>query len=246
MGGNDSLIVSNLTPFGGAPTTQTYAGSLFDGGDGIDALSVNGVVQFQGTLQNIERLYFNPAFVATATAPGQTGQAAANLVVSGATLNQLPHDLGLFGDGTLTVNLQTGEAYNGSGYTALFGFNPLIDVRGTAGNDVISMGAVREIVNGGAGFDTAVFAGSSADYIAAAGVGGAVLIGGDSFTEVEFFRFADGTFFGTALRWYLPTTRGLSPMATSPTPPSSSMPTMTGNWIPMSRSQSRMRMAIFR
>lgn len=94
-----------------------------------------------------------------------------------------------------------GEAYNSSGYTALFGFNPLIDVRGTAGNDVISMGAVREIVNGGAGFDTAVFAGSSAGYIAAAGVGGAVLIGGDSFAEVEFFRFADGTFFwnGSAL-----------------------------------------------
>lgn len=149
MGGNDSLIVSNLTPFGGTLTTRTYAGSLFDGGDGIDALSVNGVVQFQGSLQNIERLYFNPAFVATA--PGQIGQAAANLVVSGATLNQLPGDLGLFGDGTLTVNLQTGEAYNGSGYTALFGFNPLIDVHGTAIDDIITVGAVRETVNGGTG-----------------------------------------------------------------------------------------------
>lgn len=101
-------------------------------------------------------------------------------------------------------------------------FNDLLDggagndiVLGGAGNDTITSGAGDSIVggggddlivvsgalpssgaqiNGGAGIDTAEFAGNRDDYIAGAGVNGAVLVGPDSLSEIEFFRFADGIY----------------------------------------------------
>ena len=191
-GGRDGLIVANVTPFGGMPTNLTYAGSLFDGGDGIDSLLVSGVVDFQGTLQNIERIAFNPAF--TATGPGQVGQAAAHLLLSGANLAALPRDLVLFGNGTLSIDLDPGQVYDASGYVVLPGFTVAVNVTGSSINDTITLGALAETVDDDGGIDTVVFGGTRASYAFGVGANGEVLIGDDVFTRIELFQFSDGLF----------------------------------------------------
>jgi len=99
-GGNDALVIGNVA----GSTLYTGAGSLFDGGDGIDFLSVGGHVNFQGTLFNIEGIYLQPEVVPTAQTGGQD---PAVLELSGGTLATLPSDLILDGEGTIVVHLDT-------------------------------------------------------------------------------------------------------------------------------------------
>ncbi|MBW8910334.1 MAG: hypothetical protein JF564_00165, partial [Sphingomonas sp.] len=66
-GGNDALFIGN-TILSNVESTLTGAGTLFDGGNGTDFLSVGGNVNFQGTVQSIEGIYLQSAY--TNNAPG--------------------------------------------------------------------------------------------------------------------------------------------------------------------------------
>jgi VCBS repeat-containing protein len=80
---------------------------------------------------------------------------------------------------------------------------------GTAGDEAMAGGAGDDTIDGGAGTDTAVFAGNRADYVVTAS-GATVNVtdvaptlddneGTDRLTNVELFRFRDGTFSLTEL-----------------------------------------------
>lgn len=79
-GGNDRLAAVNGTPFGGSATTFTFAGSVFDGGDGTDYLSIGGYVNFQGSLEDIEGIDLQAAVAPTEGGPA--GQEAATLEIA--------------------------------------------------------------------------------------------------------------------------------------------------------------------
>lgn len=201
LGGDDILVIANIIPMtlvdgvptAGEPSTLTGAGSSFDGGDGTDYLSVGGAVEFLGTLTSIEGIYFQAAF--TSTTVGVASQAAAELQLTGETLAGLPAGLLLGGTGTLWVDLDPGDNFDGSSFVFAAGSAITLEIEGSSSDDRIALTSVADNVDGIAGSDTVVFAGNRSDYLVAAGSGGAVLIGADSFTNVEFFEFANGTFY---------------------------------------------------
>ena len=196
-GGNDALVIANTAvqtgPATFTTTTFTGAGSLFDGGSGFDVLSVGGVVNFAGTLAGIEGLYLQAAY--TSPLPGGPGnQVAAHLTIAASLLGTLPANLMLDGTGTVTVALASGDAYDGSAFMVRSGSSVTIEVAGSSAGDTFRLGAAREAVEGGAGIDTAIFAGASSAYLVTAGPNGAVTIGDDSLRNVELFGFTDGLF----------------------------------------------------
>ncbi|RZI61377.1 MAG: hypothetical protein EOP94_00695, partial [Zymomonas sp.] len=166
-GGNDTLALANVIPNGangspsGPETTLTGAGSLFDGGDGTDFLSIGGNVDFQGTLASIEGIHLSPAY--TTNLPNGGSQLATVLTIGGAGMAGLPANLILDGQGQIVVNLAPGETFDGAGYT----FEPDSDVtftvngsssgeqiRGTARNDILLGSGGSDTLIGGAGNDT--------------------------------------------------------------------------------------------
>ena len=157
--GDDFLLAVNSAPFQGATTNFNFAGSLFDGGDGFDFLTVGGFVNFQGTLSSIEGIEFQTAF--TATLPGQRSQDAAELVISAATLATLPTNLTLIGQGVMTVdlggaNVDASQWVHASGSQVaveFFGNNASQTMIGSAGNDRFSGGFGSDTFTGGAGSD---------------------------------------------------------------------------------------------
>ena len=199
-GGDDALIIANVTPntlvngvvTPGTTTTFTGSGSTFDGGTGTDFLSVGGNVNFQGSLVSIEGIFLQAGFISGNTSVAS--QAAAVLEISGATLAPLPANLQVGGTGQIIVNLATGDAFNGSAYTFFADSNVKFTINGSSGNDTITGTANDDTINGGDGTDTVNFAGNHTAYAASGGAGGTVLIGNDILTNVEFFRFADGTY----------------------------------------------------
>ena len=149
--GNDALLIQNSRPFGGALTTYTFAGSLFDGGDGTDAIEVGGLVNFQGTLVSIERIFFDPAF--TATAPNQISFDPAHLILTRDQTAGLAANLSLFGNGTLEVNLSAGQSFSASAYTVDAGYTVGLILNGSTGNETITGSVTSDIINGGDGND---------------------------------------------------------------------------------------------
>lgn len=218
-GGDDALWAGNSHPNGnpGAETNNTYAGSVFDGGDGTDFLSTGGNVNFQGTLVSIEGIHLAAAYVSTAA--NTVSQKPAALTLSGATLADLPDDLILDGEGNIIVNLADGDDFDGLGYQFDPGSNVRFTVNGSAGddtivgtanNDAINGGAGRDVialgggasdVDGGSGVDIAVFAGNRGDYIVVTGSEGRLEIGDSNLINVELYQFDDGAFYwnGSAL-----------------------------------------------
>ena len=150
-GGNDALLIQNTRPFGGALTTYTYAGSLFDGGAGTDAIEVGGRVDFQGTLVSIERIFFDPAF--TATAPGQSSFDPARLILTRDQTTGLATNLSLFGNGTLEVNLSAGQSFSASAYTVDAGYTVGLILNGSTGNETIIGSVTSDRITGGDGDD---------------------------------------------------------------------------------------------
>ena len=200
-GGNDLLTIANTSQVvsqGGmlvklAPTTLTGAGSLFDGGTGTqDSLGIGGLVNFQGTLANIEGVTFLDAQPVIAS--GLPAQDAARLLITGTTLAVLPHNAFFAGTGTMAVDVAPGESYDGSGYRLAPGANVTIEIKGSDPDDTIKLGALTEEVDGDDGTDTAVFAGNRASYTFGVGANGEVLIGNDVLNRIELFRFDDGLF----------------------------------------------------
>ncbi|MCW1430171.1 beta strand repeat-containing protein [Novosphingobium sp. JCM 18896] len=215
-GGNDTLAIANVVMndangvSSGTETTLTGAGTLFDGGDGTDFLSVGGNVNFQGTLVSIEGIHLSAAF--TTNQPNAGSQLPSVLTISGATMAGLPSNLLLDGTGRIVVNLATGGNFNGAGYVFENGSNVAFTVNGgsgdntivgTSGNDTLNGGDGRDrltpgagtnVVDGGDSVDTVVFAGNSSTFSVMAN-GGTLQIGTTTVSNVELYEFSDGTFF---------------------------------------------------
>ena len=172
-GGDDILIAENLTPFGGVATTLTYAGSTYSGGSGEDALVVGGRVDFQGTLAEIENIFFEAA---TVPAPGFNGLDPAHLILSGTNALTLASNAKIDGNGTLEINLGAVTSFNASAYKIGAGYTVDLIINGTSGNDSISGSMTNDIVNAGDGNDM-VFGNGGADSIYG-GLGNDTLIGG--------------------------------------------------------------------
>jgi VCBS repeat-containing protein len=188
--GDDVVVAVNGTATGTVtPTNFTFAGSVFDGGEGTDWLSVGGAIDFQGSLVSIEGLYFQPDFTSI------TGsQEAALLTLTGGQLASMPADLMLEGAGKLVIKLSSGDAYDGSAFLVAADAEIVVEIQGTASDDTFTLGGGSEIVVGFGGTDTAVFAGSSNDYDVSAGENGTILVGADILSGIELFCFSDGTF----------------------------------------------------
>ncbi|MFM5949236.1 MAG: beta strand repeat-containing protein [Novosphingobium sp.] len=184
-GGDDALFAINQTPGANQPpTTLTFAGSLFDGGAGTDFLGIGGKVNFQGALQSIEGIYLAPA------QPQATAVSAyrdpAELTISSTLIGTLPSNLQLDGTGRITVNLDPGVAFNGSGYQYLAGSDVRFTINGTSGNDAITGTSHDDTIVNGGGVDT-ILAGDGDDTIVLnAQVGpNSVLNGGAGFDTLE-------------------------------------------------------------
>ena len=136
--------------------------------------------------------------------------------------DQLPANLAVAGDvgqQTLTIGVASTASFTAAGWTFADSGNAaweagvdVIHIVGTAGSDTITGssaddtatgGAGNDTLNGGAGTDTAIYSGNLADY-RVTGTAGALTIadlrttgsadGTDNVSNVELFRFADGTF----------------------------------------------------
>lgn len=180
-GGDDWLFAENYT-VNGVAATNTFAGNIYNGGANNDSLLVGGSVNFQGTLSNIENIYFQPA--RPAPAPGQAGLDAARLTITADVALGLPANLNLNGTGTLVINLSAGQGFNGSAYTVQAGSNVNVVLNGSTGNerligtvandqiyggngnDVLKGLAGDDLIDGGAGIDIAKY------YQADAALGG--------------------------------------------------------------------------
>ncbi|MHA3790080.1 Ig-like domain-containing protein [Rhizorhabdus wittichii] len=217
-GGNDRLVASNSLPFGASgPTSFTFAGSQFNGGDGVDYLGIGGYVKFEGNVDSIEGIELLPGYAPSG--PGSAGQEEATLEISTAHLEGFADGVSIRGTGDIDIIIEAGDDFDGSGVVFESGSNIDVEIFGSdegdviigtsqddevaggAGDDVIDGGAGNDLIEGGDGIDTVVFAGEKAGYSVSAGPDGAVVIDGDTISEVEIFRFTDGDFRwnGTAL-----------------------------------------------
>lgn len=198
-GGDDLLGLQNIfinalvngNVVAGAPSTLTGAGSLFDGGAGFDVLLLGGVINFQGTLQAIEGIFFQSAF--NSNVAGGEGQSATEVTISGQLLATLPSTLQLDGLGTFTVNLAVGDVFNGAGYTFFPGSNVQLIINaapgnniltGTSASDTIRAGDGIDVLNGANGNDT-IEGGAGHDTIEG-GAGDDILNGGAGIDTVSY------------------------------------------------------------
>ena len=165
-GGDDWLFVENYT-VNGVAATNTFAGNIYNGGADNDSLLVGGSVNFQGTLSNIENIYFQPA--RPAPAPGQAGLDAARLTVTADVALGLSANLNLNGTGTLVINLSAGQGFNGSAYTVQAGSNVNVVLNGSTGNERLIGTVANDQIYGGNGND--VLKGLAGDDLIDGGTG---------------------------------------------------------------------------
>lgn len=207
--GNDTLnlINSNVrTVFPGgsfvAPTMFTGAGSLFDGGEGTDLLTIGGVVDFQGTLAGIEVINLlagTPNY--SPNIPGHRQPAL--LFMDLAQFAMLPTDAVFRGVGGVAVEVGPGESFDFSRYliepgsTIGFFFNGQSDVPGVAVNwtgtstsDFFHLGSDMATVTGGGGADIIGLA-DSVSAIADFTLGEDLIAADEIFGLTSFARLAD-------------------------------------------------------
>ena len=150
-------------------------GSTFNGGAGTDTLSIGGVVEFQGTLSSIERIYLQPAFVSAAP-NGRARRPRRSSVSQVQQLDVAAGEPGPLGHGhdRRSISIR-GDIYDAAGWTIDAGSAVAVHVTGSGNgrHDHARRRSPRRSNDDG-GIDTAVFSGNSADYVAAAGTGGAV------------------------------------------------------------------------
>lgn len=166
-GGDDWLFAENYTPFGGVAASNTFAGNIFNGGTDYDTLLVGGPVNFQGSLIDIENIYFQPA--RPAPVAGTSGLDPAYLILSSGVANGLPANLNLSGTGTLEINLTAGQSFNGSAYTFSPTASVAVVINGTSGNDVIAGTSGDDEITTGGGQDS-IQAGEGNDSVILNGV----------------------------------------------------------------------------
>ena len=165
-GGDDWLFAENYT-VNGVTATNTFAGNFYDGGADNDLLLIGGAVNFQGTLANIESIYFQPARPTTVV--GAAGLDAARLTVTADVALGLPANLNLNGTGTLVINLSAGQSFNGSAYAFRVGSAVNVVLNGSSGNERIVGTVANDQITGGDGND--ILKGLDGDDLIDGGVG---------------------------------------------------------------------------
>jgi len=202
--GNDVIILANVTPFGGSPTSLDYTGNTFDGGAGFDYLSVGGEVEFNGTLSSVEGVNFQPSF--TATGPGTSSQVEAYLEIAATSL---PGNVSLRGAGTLVVDVASGAAFDGTNYVFENGSDVTVGILGSAGNetlhgtthdDIISGADGNDVMDGGAGIDTAYYENAGAGVTVSLAIAGTQNTGGAGLDTLTNFEGITGSTFNDTLR----------------------------------------------
>ncbi|MFM7028720.1 MAG: calcium-binding protein [Chakrabartia sp.] len=157
-GGNDFLMLAAqyIDPatgksYGGLATT--FAGSVFDGGDGVDWLQVRAPIPvFEGHLVGIEGIFLEVGFFKNdnlSVVPTNT------LGISATELAGLPTNLAFGGAGQIVVRMGgiDGNSFNGAAYTFNTGAAISFIVNGSAQNDTIKGTTQADTLNGGAGLD---------------------------------------------------------------------------------------------
>jgi Ca2+-binding RTX toxin-like protein len=164
-GGNDAItIVNSAPPSGGgfgAPSTHTGAGGTWDGGAGIDVISIGGAVNLQATLLNIEGVVLQEAFIPPIA--NTSAQFAAELTLDSAHIAMLPTNAFFSGVGTVIFNIDDDQSFtipnyvitSGSdvSYVINAGFGDGLTFTGSAGDDFINLGVGIQTANGGDGSD---------------------------------------------------------------------------------------------
>ncbi|NKM56557.1 metal-binding protein [Rhizobium anhuiense] len=206
--GDDSITIDRLA--------SQISGTI-DGGTGIDTLQASSL---QGlTIKNVEILETGFSQVSGSSAQFESFDkilgstfpfdSRPSLTVTDSAHLDLSDELGA--RGAFITGYEGVDAKTGSGDDEFWGtdVNDIFDgsggndtIDGNAGNDKLTGGTGNDIINGGDGTDTAVFSGNFANYSFAIDNGTRVvtstLEGTDKLTDVEFARFADGTYdFGT-------------------------------------------------
>ncbi|MGZ2455944.1 cadherin domain-containing protein [Rhizobium sp. IY2] len=206
--GDDSITIDRLA--------SQISGTI-DGGTGIDTLQASSL---QGlTIKNVEILETGFSQVSGSSAQFESFDkilgstfpfdSRPSLTVTDSAHLDLSDELGA--RGAFITGYEGVDAKTGSGDDEFWGtdVNDIFDgsggndtIDGNAGNDKLTGGTGNDIINGGDGTDTAVFSGNFANYSLAIDNGSRVvtsaLEGTDKLTDVEFARFADGTYeFGT-------------------------------------------------
>jgi Ca2+-binding RTX toxin-like protein len=167
FGGADQLFGGGGTDFFGvqanpqAPTD--YHDDLFDGGDGIDYLSVIGgqyspMLYFAGDVVSIEGINLAPALIFN----GTTFLPTPHLVMSSTTALQFGPDVRVRGQGEITIEIQPGDTIDASHaivedgadiVLTLDGSDVSDTIVGSVGNDNIYAHGGNDIINGFAGDD---------------------------------------------------------------------------------------------
>jgi len=156
--GDDTLTAVNLS-FNGTPIFGDFSGNSYDGGAGTDYLSIGGVVNFQGSLQNIEGLNLAPAFSGVAN--------GGNIQIAPAALTIRASDFEFAtvrGTGTvrLDVDPNDNQAVDLSGLTFENGADVSFEftgsdandtITGTSGGDDLDGDDGDDVLTGGAGGD---------------------------------------------------------------------------------------------
>jgi hypothetical protein len=193
-----SLVSETFTGGGGADYLSGGAGydrffigtgsegSSIDGGADSDTLTVSGTVSSLAALAGIEVIELQ--FGASLTLTGSqfnTGLAAGSTFASTGA-----------GNGTITVNMETGIGFSSRGYVAAGGAVTFV-VNGTSGTDIIKAGNFVGTLNGGGGSDQ-ITGGANVDTINGGdgndkimGFGGADILTGGAGSDT--FRFGAAT-----------------------------------------------------
>lgn len=173
-GGNDMLSIVNSEPFssaapgGFAPVTTFNGAGLYDGGDGIDVLAIGGLVEFAGTIQNIEGISLLPANYSPSQ--GQARQGLAWLQVTSSQMAMLPSNAFIMGEGAIQVTVDDGASFDASNYVILPGANVGFILLGGVGDGVSLKGSTSgDAIRFGSGIQTASGGGGSNLYELGAG-----------------------------------------------------------------------------
>jgi len=161
--GNDTLVISRY---------GLQGGEIYDGGDGRDLLEI-----------------YNYSFFAGVTFDLTAGEARSGSGQRLFTIRDI-EDLAILNSDSASEETIFGTSV-GNRLLAGNGNNAIL---GGAGDDTLRGNLGSDTLDGGTGTDTAVFSGSYYDYVIDLGAGTiSGPDGADTFADIEFFEFDDGT-----------------------------------------------------
>jgi len=181
--------------------TSAGAGTVQDGLGGTDTLT---------GIEAVIATYFNDTLTGGSSDDSFRGLAGNDVIDGGGGNDTAYYD---FDAATgVTVNLVTGVAIDGQGYTdtlisienvngsgfndSLTGDNSNNKLSAAAGDDTLTGGLGNDTLDGGAGFDSAIYSGNQAGYVVTPLVGGGYTVAGadgtDTLSNIERLVFADG------------------------------------------------------